>query len=160
LVLGLAGAQIPLNWRVTGGSLAAVGLLALGLQHLFGERPRLIEINRETSQALLELGPIRWSVVNGAALGVGFVSRIGFAAWYAIPLTALGFGDPLLGSLVFGAYGAARGLAVWPIFLFMRRGLTHSRIAEGLFAAGPGSRQVGAGCLVALASAAIVIVGT
>ena len=91
----------------------------------------MIEINRETSQALLELGPIRWSVVNGAALGVGFVSRIGFAAWYAIPLTAVGFGDPLLGSLVFGAYGAARGLAVWPIFLFMRRGLTHSRIAEG-----------------------------
>ena len=96
----------------------------------------------------------------GAEISSANFRQSGFAAWYAIPLTALGFGDPLLGSLVFGAYGAARGLAVWPIFLFMRRGLTHSRIAEGLFAAGPGSRQVGAGCLVALASAAIVIVGT
>lgn len=94
-------------------SLAAVMLVPLGILHLTSGRHRLIQRNCETAQQWMELGPIRWAVVNGSALGVGFMSRIGFLAWYLVPLASFGFGDPALGAVIFGAYGGTRGLAVW-----------------------------------------------
>lgn len=72
----------------------------------------MIQCDRETPQAWIHSGPIKWAVYNGVVLGNGATSRIGFWLWYLVPGAALLAGSPLRGAIVYGAYGLARGL--WP----------------------------------------------
>jgi hypothetical protein len=112
-LLGLVGATIGSEIRVAAATAAAIGGVFLSLMGLSGHQLKVLEIGRETPQQWLEHGPIYWAIVNGAALGIGGTSRIGFWLWYAIPVGALLLGHPLLSAVVFGVYGAARGFAAW-----------------------------------------------
>lgn len=90
----------------------AVGALDLGSRHL-----PVIQCDRETSQRWMRTDPLRWATRNGAALGIGATSRIGFWLWYLVPVSALLVGNPLLGGLIYGAYGFVRSWSVWLLLL-------------------------------------------
>jgi hypothetical protein len=147
--------------RVTGGSLAAVGLAVVGLWHLSRGSAWLLERDCETAQHWMERGSAQWAVRNGIALGLGFMSRIGVVAWYLIPVACIAIGTPIAGAAVFGAYGATRGGAVWAWFLAMnlRLGLGQTDIAERLFNWYVPAKRLGAAVLTVTSTVAIVIVG-
>lgn len=69
---------------------------------------RLPQVDRETSQSLLNRGPLVWASINGGLLGVAITSRIGFISWYLVPLSSLASQSAVLGALIWGLYGAAR----------------------------------------------------
>jgi hypothetical protein len=100
-----------------------LGLAAVGGRELVSRR--LVpppQLDRETAVGWLELGPYRWAVRNGAALGLGATSRLGYWLWYLVPVGAFAAGTPLLGAVVYGAYGLVRSLPALPLYLDMRGG--------------------------------------
>ncbi|HEU0127902.1 MAG TPA: hypothetical protein VFQ48_04765 [Pseudonocardiaceae bacterium] len=99
-------------------TLAAVGGRQLADQRLLSPP----QFDRETAQAWLQRGPYRWAVLNGAALGVGATTRLGYWLWYLVPVGSFATGTPLLGALIYGAYGLARSLPALLLYLDMRRG--------------------------------------
>ena len=159
--LGLLGSLLGEQARASLVSLAALGLLGIGLWHLYGTRPRMAQRDCETAQEWMDRGPIRWALANGGSLGTGFLSRIGFVVWYAVPVACVGFGDPAAGAVIFGLYGATRGFAVWLWFLALNvvPGLTQPALAERLFDWNAGARRLSAGMLVVLGALATVVVG-
>jgi hypothetical protein len=159
--LGWLSATIPERSRVTIASVAAVVLGGIALWHLSGERARMLERDCETAQRWLELGPARWALLNGAALGSGFLSRIGVVSYYALPVACVGFGDPVLGAVVFGTYGIARGFAVWPWLAALRfgDGIAHDTLAESLFRRHTLAKRVGAFVLLVISTVTVVIAG-
>lgn len=88
-------------------SIAVLGGLLLGLASVVRRIP-LPQLNRETEQALLHRGPLQWAALNGALLGLGFTSRIGFWTWYLIPLACLTSGSSRAGLVIWGIYGLVR----------------------------------------------------
>lgn len=113
-IVGLIGGMAGLPVRAATGAVGTILLIVL--PHV--RRLRVIQINRETSQALLELGPIRWGIFNGALLGAGFTSRLGTWLWYVVPMTCFVVGAPLAGAVIWGVYAVTRlviamGIAAW-----------------------------------------------
>jgi hypothetical protein len=120
-LLGLVGSILPLGVRVGLGSLFAVGAVIIGFTHFSGWRLRVAQCDRETPHRWLYGSPFRWALWNGAALGVGVTSRIGFWLWYVIPIAATSSGSPMIGALIYGSFGFVRGWAVWMVLIaFMR----------------------------------------
>jgi hypothetical protein len=91
-----------------------VGLLCAAVAVGSVVRPKpLWERDQETDQGLLRQGPLRWAARNGALLGLGFTSRLGFWTWYLIPLGITLTGEWRLGAVAWGGYGITRlGVAV------------------------------------------------
>lgn len=85
-------------------------------------RVRLPQRDVETPQALLSQGPLLWAVGNGSLLGLGIASRIGFWAWYVLPLGVFALAEPILGAVLWGAYGLTRLAALTVVAVSMRRG--------------------------------------
>ncbi len=111
LALGLLGASLLADTReyivpAVAGMLAVAGIWDAGVRRL-----PLLQRDTETPQQWLDLGPVGWAAVNGAALGVGAGSRLGFLLWYAIPLAALLSPSLLFSAFVYGAYGFSRAVA-------------------------------------------------
>jgi sulfite exporter TauE/SafE len=123
-LLGLAGSVVSLELRSALATVLALAMIAVALAELAGRHRAPIQCNRETPQQWVSRGPIRWALWNGLALGNGAFNRIGFWLWYAIPFSAFLAGSPWLGAAIYGLYGAARGLSVWPMMLLLgpRRG--------------------------------------
>lgn len=115
--VGTLGTTLPEKVRVSIGVLGAM-MLALGS---LTTRIPLPQLNRETEQRLLHEGPLRWALINGALLGFGFTSRIGFWTWYFVPLTCFTSGSVLGGALVWGVYGLVRMLVAVVAAMWMRR---------------------------------------
>lgn len=101
-------------------TLTALALIALWVSGLALGRRVVPQIDRETSQRLLDRRPVVWATLNGALLGVGFTSRIGFVIWYVVPIAAFASREPLAGSLIFGSYGMARLSTVGAVALWVR----------------------------------------
>ncbi|HEV3000934.1 MAG TPA: hypothetical protein VGW75_09375 [Solirubrobacteraceae bacterium] len=116
------GALIPADGRAAAGSLLAIAGVVLGLAGLLGRalRPAL-QCDRETPQRWVHEGRVQWAVKNGAALGFGAGTRLGFVLWYAVPAGALLIGNPAAGAAVYGAYGLARAGGAGAIWLAARR---------------------------------------
>jgi hypothetical protein len=150
-MLGLAGGLVPDGWRtataVTLGSIA----IALGVCNAAGRLERAYDLlDRETPQSWLDGGAARWAVLNGATLGLGVTTRIGYWLWYAVPVICLLAGQPLPGALVYGLYGLVR-TGLGPLALVS----VLSRIGSGGFVARrtalrPGLLAVQGATLVAL----------
>ena len=99
----------PVNLRVVTGMILA-STVACGA---FLLPTRMPQINRETEQGLLHHGPLEWAALNGALLGLGFTSRVGYWIWYLIPITCFILGAPMSGSIVWATYAFTRlGIAV------------------------------------------------
>jgi hypothetical protein len=137
-LLGFTGSLLGSVREPAAAALAALGML-VGLRETRGIPLRMPQFNRETSRRR-RTRPFVWAIYNGAELGAGIRTRIGFWAWYLVPLGALLLGRPLLGALVYASYGAARGLAPWLLLGAERAGvhglrlwLLHSRSRASLF---------------------------
>lgn len=86
--------------------LAAFGIAA-GMTGVRPVRPPP-QLDRETPARWLAYGPTAWGMLNGASLGLGAFSRIGWWLWYAVPTGAFISRDAVVGAVVFGAYALTR----------------------------------------------------
>lgn len=160
-VLGLLGSLVGERERIVATSLVAVAFAAAGLAQL---RPRsshwLPQRDCETAQGWLRYGAVGWAVLNGGALGTGFLSRIGFISWYAVPLASVAFGSAALGALIYGAYGGVRGFAVWFWLAWLRRSKSgHGDPAAAILRLDAPGKRLSAALVVMLGTATAVVVG-
>jgi hypothetical protein len=102
-VLGLTGGAVGSSLRGTYG-LAAVGLVAAGA--LAWRRPW--QLDRETAASWLYHRDLRVAAYNGALLGAGFTTRLGYWLWYALPVGAFASGSAVTGAVLFAVYAATR----------------------------------------------------
>jgi hypothetical protein len=108
--LALLGTLLPrTNLPEAAVVLALLGFV-LGLLELTPAKIRPPQIGHETAQRWMNIGALSGSAMNGAALGAGFMTRIGYWAWYVLPAGVLLMGRIDLGILLFGAYGLTRGI--------------------------------------------------
>ena len=112
-VLGsIGGAVIGDAHRVDFTRVLAAAAIAVAILDFTGRRPRLVQRDRETSRRILERYEPHLAVArNGVELGIGATSRIGFWLWYAVPVGAFLAATAPLGTLIYGSYGTARGVA-------------------------------------------------
>jgi hypothetical protein len=99
-----------------------------------------------------------WAIRNGATLGSGAVTRLGFWLWYAVPTSAFLLANRFLGASVYGTYGIARGLSVWPIIFVLGRWRKRSW-PEWLLERAPAARTTAAVYLVFLGVAVAMAIG-
>lgn len=82
--------------------------MLLGAFELWGKRLRLLQRDKETPVLWTMQGPVRYAVKTGSVIGIGASTRIGFTAWYLLPVGVLVLGKASYGALVWGGYGLAR----------------------------------------------------
>lgn len=158
--LGLAGSLLAGQTRSTlvfvlaplGLLLAAVDMLASGLP--------VLQVDRETRRSPASTGTARAAWGNGIALGLGATSRIGFWLWYVVPVAAFLSGDPLVGALLFGAYGLTRGVAPWlllgAMYLPAQRSTRFDEVARSLLQRSSQARRVTSRLLAVVAVASMI----
>lgn len=121
-VLGWLGGRLTDDGRLV---LATVVLLAGALPaalELAGRKLRPPQLDVETPQTWVGHGPLLWAARNGAALGTGALSRIGFWLWYAVPLAALTSGSVRFGAVIYGLYAVFRAAPAWAVVWATSRG--------------------------------------
>lgn len=98
----MAPALVAVGWL-------GLALLGLGLMvELLGYPLPLLNRDAETPRRWVEDGWFAWAIKNGAALGFGATTRLGFPVWYAIPMVCLVGASPFTGALIWGLYGGLR----------------------------------------------------
>jgi len=97
-----------ISWSPAATVVSALVLAALGLSDLLGFRPRLLQRDRETPKSWLDRHHLVWALLNGMSLGSGSTTRLGFVAWYWLPLGCLAAGSAGGGAIVWGVYGGVR----------------------------------------------------
>lgn len=80
----------------------------LGASEALGRPLKLLHRDTETPQRWMNRGAWTWAAFNGASLGIGFTTRIGFALWYVVPAASLLAGSPFAGAMIYGVYGTVR----------------------------------------------------
>ncbi len=157
VLLGWIGSLIALQARIMLATVLALVALIIGWFEWRGRLLRPLQCDRETPRSWVDKGPFGWAIRNGLALGCGATSRIGFWFWYIVPLSALLIGNVWLGALIYGLYGASRGMAVWLLIGLSRQMgqdwdvwlVNHHATA----------RYVSAALLICVGVAAVVVVG-
>src|SRR4051794_29947450 len=86
---------------------------------------------------------LRWAVLNGAALGFGATTRVGFWLWYAIAIGSFASGNPAIGAAAYGAYGLARGAGATAM-IYVGRGRTLDELALALLGHAAAVRRLAA----------------
>jgi hypothetical protein len=104
------------------GRAQLVFVLAVALTLIPLSRMPLPQRDVETPQALLSTGPLLWAAGNGALLGLGVASRIGFWAWYVLPLGVIALAQPKLGLILWATYGFTRLAVLTAVASKMRPG--------------------------------------
>lgn len=154
--LGWVGSAIAPEFRAVIVVCLAFMALLISLTELFGHRVRMIQIDRETPYEWLGPGPLLWAARNGAAIGFGAGTRLGFWLWYVVPLGSLLAGSPILGGIAYGLYSLTRTLSAGGIIVMVQRASwTASHILDKSASARASANLV----LLALALTALVIVG-
>lgn len=115
ILLGIAG-RVLLPRSVIGlPLLVPTACLFFGLLALLPIRHSLPQRDRETPPPWTVSKPYTWALIDGSALGLGWMTRIQYAVWYVIPLAAIASGSPILGGLIFLSYGFGRMWGTWSI---------------------------------------------
>jgi hypothetical protein len=122
-LLGLLGGLVPVDVRVATAVILSLAIGVVAMVELAGRRVPLLQMDRETPYGWLAPGPLWWALRNGASLGFGARTRLGFWLWYVIPLGALLAADPILGAVGYGLYGFTRTAGVAGLVRLERRGL-------------------------------------
>jgi len=86
--------------------LLSIGACSVVAGVVSSERPW--QIDRETPGTWLEYHDWRTVALNGAALGAGFTTRIGYWGWYLLPLAAFGLAKPYYGAAILATYAVTR----------------------------------------------------
>ena len=162
-VLGLLGSFVDADVRTVIATLGALCAVALGGVGWFGRGPQILQCDSETPMRWVNTSPLRWGLPTGALLGIGATTRIGFWSWFLIPAAAFLLGSPVIGAMVFAAYGATRGLAGAVLFAISlieyRRGRDFNEEALWLVHRQPAARLLSAGQLVVVGATALFAVG-
>lgn len=158
-LLGLVGSWLSLQFRIAAASLLSVIAIGVAIGDATSMRLSVLQCDRETSQTWMNLGPLRWAARNGAALGLGFTSRIGFWLWYAVPTGALLFADPRVGGVIYGLYGATRAWSVWLLLLGKLNRISDGNPSVWLLMRYPQARIWTARLLAVLGTTVAIVVG-
>jgi hypothetical protein len=127
-LLGSIGHLLSAELRISLGVFLGAVAFIVGVLDLAMRRIGLLQRDRETPQRWLDEGPTKWALRNGAMLGTGFGTRIGFWLWYAVPAASFLHGSWAAGALIYGSYAFVRAMWVWPILLWTgpRRGFVQT----------------------------------
>ncbi len=155
--MGAVGTLLSFESRLATASILGVAAVFVGILELSGRRVQLLQCNSETSPRWLNLGPFRWAIKNGLALGFGATSRIGFSLWYAVPAGSLLVGTPELGAIIYGTYGFVKGAGAWGI-IFGKRTMSFD-VSNWLFEHIKTAKILAAGQLTFLGVVVSIIVG-
>lgn len=159
LVLGLLGSTAPLQMRVAVASLLTLSGVVVGLLSLTLPRFTPLQCDRETPQKWLFRGPIVWALWNGASLGFGATSRLGFWVWYVVPIGSFLVGHPFIGALFYGMYGLVRCASVWARLVGPLRRVPSHEIDLWLLQRNEFAKKAAATYLIFLSLAIAVSVG-
>jgi hypothetical protein len=130
--LGGVAALFPTAARVV---LALLAIAVIGYRAMWRAAPW--QWDRETPASWLDHGDWRTAAYNGATLGAGCLTRIGFWAFYLLPVAVIVHGGAVAGAVVFAAYAL-------------------TRCAAGLVVAAAGSERIAGGLLRAKAALTVV----
>ncbi len=155
LALGAVGLAVPADARPGFVAAMAVAALALALSQLVAGTRWVPQRDCETGQLWMHTGGLTGAALNGAALGTGFLTRVGYWLWYAIPAACVVAG-PARAALIFGTYGLARGSApgVAIVQMILRRSCEKkdvTRMQEWLIQRGIQARTMANGTLLVCA---------
>jgi hypothetical protein len=120
-VLGWIGTLLAPDARAGIATLLGVLAIVVATLELLGHRVPLLQRDKETPRDWLTAGPLLWAMRNGASLGFGARSRLGFSLWYVIPVGALLSGRPLVGALGYGLYGLTRTIGAGGLVALQNR---------------------------------------
>jgi hypothetical protein len=120
-VTGALGATLSEAVRYSVGTVLGVVAMGVGVASLVGDS-RPLQCDRETPREWVQRGPVVWPLLNGAALGFGATSRLGFWLWYFIPIGAFLMGEPLVGAAIWAAYGFTRTASAGVVWYLQARG--------------------------------------
>jgi hypothetical protein len=157
--LGLIGSYLVPDVRAATASVFAVIGVVVAAIELTGRRVPLLERSRETPRRWVsESAPRAWAIRNGAALGLGFATRIGFWLWYVVPAASLLSGSLRDGAIVYGLYAAIRGFSVVALVEYLRVRQT-PLIGDGLLVRVSGMRSIAAVWLLVVGLTVTVVIG-
>jgi hypothetical protein len=156
LVLALGGGLLGDHQRLGVAAILAVVAIPVGAAEASGRRVRLLQLDRETPQRWVRSGAIRWAAANGAALGTGFASRVGFPLWYVVPMASWLTATPEAGAILYGTYGVTRAGAVVGLLPIARR-IGLPALSDRLHAARDSAHRVAGAWLVAAAVVVMVV---
>lgn len=157
--LGWSGQFISADLRLLTAMALALAATIIAMAQLAGRNFAVLQCNRETPQSWVQLGGTAWALRNGFALGCGAVSRVGFWSWYIVPASALLFADPMVGALVYGVYGAVRGLGACAYLLagvWLRGRLTFDEVVLCVLSQRKRAQLLDSVQLLALGAAALI----
>jgi Methylamine utilisation protein MauE len=111
-VLGLVGGVLGAPW----GRAGALALAAVGAIYAIGELPGVTVIVPQQRRQVPDwwrtfFGWPAAATLYGAGLGIGFVTYLAHGTLVAVSFGALASGRPLVGAVVVGPFGLARGLS-------------------------------------------------
>lgn len=155
---GSVGSLVPLDVRIAAAfGLCAIGVV-VGLVELVFGKHLVVQCNRETPKSWVGRGAAKWALMNGAALGFGASSRLGFSLWYVAPCAALLSGSALAGAFLYGLYAFVRASAPVALILVNRiSGADSQTVARSLLTQGHSARSISSTTLLASAVAAAMI---
>ena len=156
--IGAVSGAVPAPARAAIAAALAITGLCIGLAESRGAVVWLPQRSCETPQRWMDRGWLPWSLRNGGALGTGAMTRIGFPLWFVVPTVCFVLGDPLVGAVVFGSYGFARGLGAVLIIVAARR-RSFASVAEYSLSRFPAARRALGGTLAVISLAMLALVG-
>jgi hypothetical protein len=157
--LGWLGSRTGNDVRLAAGTILGLLAVAVGVAELSGHRPPLLQRNRETPQRWLHAGALRWAIMNGAALGSAFTTRLGFTLWYVVPASALLLGSPARGAAIYGTYAFARTSSAYLLLVWRGRRIDAADVTDKLRAWNRPVRGACAATLVIFGTTVVVSVG-
>ena len=111
--LGGVGAVLGAPWGSFGVAVVAVIALAFAGRELLGLRVPLPNLQRQVPDWWRTFfSPVIASFLYGLGLGVGFLTYLSFGTLVAVAAIAIASGSSLLGAVLLGSFGLARGLSV------------------------------------------------
>lgn len=141
------------------GTALAIAGAGVGVAGLRGRALRPLQCNRETPQRWVHEGRLHWALKNGAALGVGAGTRLGFALWYVIPSGALLSGSAVASAALYGLYGLTRATGAGAIWLAASRKGDFDPLLDWLSAHQHRARTITSAYLAVAGAATFVIIG-
>lgn len=121
-ILGWLGGRVIADDRVVATTVVLLVASVPAVLGVAGRKLRPLELDVETPQTWVQHGPLLWAARNGAALGTGILSRVGFWLWYVVPVSAFLSGRTWFGATVYGSYALFRAAPAWAIVWATSRG--------------------------------------
>jgi len=159
VLLGFLSSNVPLAFRVAFASILAVIGIVMAVLEFADRCSKPLQWDREPPKQWVHRGPLHWAPWNGATLGIGVMSRVGFWLWYVVPVGAFLIGDALFGALLYGMYGLTRGAAVFAIILGLSRWIQGDDVGMWLIRRNPRGRIVASATLGVVSAVVMLTVG-